>query len=338
MTLTPWEERQILQDIIDGLGAAIDERDDWSPHQVDDIKFNKLLYLAIDGFELPITYRWYRYGFDVTHHGKSKEDIEPRALSELPSPEEPRIVEEWETQPFEYPSPEEYKLFYLDIAPDLNTIFQEDTKEYLREFYHDYAPEEYEELYVACVTFQKTLDEVGYADDPGQALVENYDELDSELRRLKGVVTMHPTLEDSPNALLQYLEVLQDTNATIHQVDGDLTRHQLDVFKDVITFFYTEAWRFVSLEIAENNNIGGDNRRDLLDTTLDDIEELEKNFDSQLQALQQRCLRADLISDEIQAYRVDEEELANAYTRKADEDRTTEQEWQFVTAEVDEEL
>jgi hypothetical protein len=56
--ITLGDEDDLLKDIEEGVEIAIN-RLGYDRDAVDPIKFNKLAYLAIHEFDLPITYGWY---------------------------------------------------------------------------------------------------------------------------------------------------------------------------------------------------------------------------------------------------------------------------------------
>jgi len=85
--LTPTEGAYI-DDLLACLAAAIDRRGDIPPEYANKTKLQKLLYLAIDEFDLPVTYSWYLAGSVVPSDPATTEtlataglDISPRGPS-----------------------------------------------------------------------------------------------------------------------------------------------------------------------------------------------------------------------------------------------------------------
>jgi len=290
--VTPWEENQILSDIMSGLGAAIEESE-VDPNKLSSIKLNKLLYLAVDDFGLPITYSWYKYGASLSggQNDVSVENVPLRPVDQVPSPDEPSIGQDWE-----YPTPREYKYFFeRDI--DLDNILREETKAYLRTFYDDYAPEEFRGLYVSSAILQKSLDELLDAD---------IDEFDTKLNTLSNTIEDELREVDSEILLNEYIESEEEEAFTsysytlreaIEHASGNgisLTVEQVDAFRSILRFFYSHAWKYIALSISEQT-AEGPSRRDMIRGAVTDLDNLEKNYTDELKALRDRAIKRELL-------------------------------------------
>lgn len=297
--VSPWQEDEILRDILDGLNAAIHE-EGWDHTDVDPIKFNKLLFLAVNHFDLPVTYRWYKYGVDFTPHGRSiQDDIAPQALSDLASPEVPRVdPEDIENEDINPPSPEEVCGFYRTEVEDGERLFEDDTKEYLRRFYGDYAPSHLEEVYAACAVFQKSLDDVGHADDPWWVVVENVDVILDELDELTHCVMFCEAIGDVEGQFRKYANLLKDVLVTVAENEEGLTPRQEDALRSVVTFFYSRAWKLVALKIASAHT-QGEQSMDWKTTAGNRFLREHEAYEGNLRAIMQRCKRTHLISDNL---------------------------------------
>lgn len=289
---SPWEQNQILIDIMDGLGVAIHD-EDADITNLSSIKLNKLLYLAVDKFDLPITYSWYKYGASLSggQNDVAVNAVEPQALDDLPSPDEPSIGNSWD-----YPSPEEYAYFFKSDI-ELTNILQEETKSYLREFYTGYAPEEYRDLYVTSAVLQKSLDTIldMNTEEFNENSAECLDTIEAELRDLDHEVLLNSHIEaDEENALTAYTDLLRQViNNLDSQVTG-LSRKQFQKFRRLLKFYYSHAWKYVSLGISEKT-ASGPSRRDLIGGAVSDLDSLEKNYTDELQALRKSCEDAELV-------------------------------------------
>lgn len=291
---TTWEQKQILRDVVDGLNAAIEEAE-LEPADVDPIKFNKLLYLAVDEWDLPVTYWWYKYGADFTFHGFNESQLEPKALDGLPSPEQPRVGPDDLGVNEGYPSPEKYKRFYLEEVEDLERLFADDTKEYLQDFYRNYAPDHLADLYAACAVFQKTLDSIGRADDPGAATVENIETVLDELRTLNREVHLTPLLNDVRKRYKEYTDLLKNVLVTVDEKNGDFNSSE-EAFTDTIRFFYDQAWQMIAFKIASENSYGSD-AYDRKQTANGRLQRLLDNWEEDFAKLERKCEQADLIAE-----------------------------------------
>lgn len=324
---TPWEQGQLLRDVADGLRAAF-EQEDWDHEQLDPIRFNKLLYRAVDHFDLPVTYRWYKYGSDFTQHGLTVDDhTQPTALQDLPSPDEPRIesIEEGHSPP----TPQEYKEFF--VSEFTGEFFENDTKQYLESFYQDYAPEGLKGLYMACAVFQKTLDSIGHSRDPGSKTVEQIDTILRELDELNREVLLNPEIADVDSEFREYTDLLEDVLITVDDLDGELDAWQEEIYQNVIRFFYHKGWKLVALKISIERTEGPSaiewRERDVRRFT-----RIENTYDDELKQLSHQSARAGLIADEFLQYQEPRSHQANNDRLRELEERV-EEDWSTVAAD-----
>lgn len=288
--VTPWEEDQLLHDVMDGLRVAIHESNVNVDH-LNSIKLNKLVYFAAREFDLPVTYSWFKYGASLSDTSVDTEYIEPVSLDELPNPGGPRIGQEWE-----YPSPREYEYFFLENV-DLEHIFSETTKDYLEEFYHGYAPEEFAELYADSAVLQKTIDEIldMDLDDFNSRLSEISDQVQEEVRELNIELIMHEEIDDGlVDKFTAYTEVLLEIFENISREGDEIDSEQFAALRSVLKFYYSHAWKYVALDISEKT-VTGPSERDLLKATVNELDKLEKNLEHDIQNVRQRCVDSGLI-------------------------------------------
>jgi len=324
-----WQESEILQDILDGLNAAIAD-ESWDHEELDPIKFNKLLYLAVDHFRLPITYRWYKYGADFTPHGLSlSEDVAPTALDELPSPDEPRIDSSDIEDNTDTPSPQQVKQFYQSEVDAIGRLFENDTKAYLESFYHDYAPEGLEDLYATCAVFQKSLDEVGHASAPKQVVDSNINTLLDELHDLSHEVMFCAQVADADEPFRNYADLLEDVLVTVADKPEGLSPRQQDTFRSVVTFFYEEAWQLAALKIAGDEATGG-HAFDWRQTATQRYLQEFKQFDKDLRGLRAQVRRAGLIADNLLDFSGSPVRSAD-HTDRAEHEMDVYEDWEGVS-------
>ena len=282
--VTPWEEKQLLQDVMDGLSVAIHDTDA-DVEKLNSIKLNKLLYLAVGEFDLPITYSWFLFGVSLGYKSNDVDSVEPRSLSDLPSPDEPSIGQTWDN-----PTPEEYAYFFKRDV-NLEDIFHENTKEYLGEFYDGYAPEEYKEVYILSAIFQKSIDEILRTDyeEFTAEYQDREDILKQELQNLSmGVLLNEHIGDEATDAFSAYSHLVMDT--LDHISLDDLSKREFTTFEDVFYFFYTHAWRYVALAISEET-VTGPSRRELLKGAVNDLDSLEKTYLDELAAVRNKVER-----------------------------------------------
>lgn len=300
----PWEERQTLRDIIDGLNSAIAmNHQRLDSKQIDPIKLNKLIYLAVHEFELDITYRWFKYGSDFTKHGNVDiASVHAVPINDLPSPDSPRIADSREQREDLPPTPRDYKHFFEREVEDIDKIFTDETRDYLRTFYRDYAPEPYENLYAECAVLQKSLDEIGDADNPGSIIYRRADDLLEEISSVRHEVNAISDLNQQSKPFGRFLKLLKDVVVTVESRKGEITNRQKQAIESLVYFFYEVAWLLIALKIASKESHGpqGENWRTGAKARL---EEQEETYTDELYAIYRQCIESGLIADELLKFR-----------------------------------
>lgn len=337
--VTEWQERLLLQDIMDGLAAAIRDAEsegrDVDIDQLDSIKLNKLAYLAVNEFNVPVTYSWYLYGASLSDSDVNVGYAIDAYESEIGTDYEPSIGDEpWE-QPGE--SPLTYKEFFLRDV-DLENIFRDKTKSYLEDFYSDYAPDKYEELYVACAIFQKSLDAIGENRGVGTERQQIETALD-ELNGLVEEVVFHEEFdEEVVEAFTLYTDLLKDVLVTLPEIE-EWTAYKRRTVYDVCSFFYNKAWKYVALRISEDmvEEINGPSWRSLLSGILDDVDEVSSTYEEDFRGIEQRCYESEIVAQEFRRYTLDAE-TEEDYSERAEEDLEIVEEWEPASQEANEHL
>jgi hypothetical protein len=82
------EELALVDDLLECIAEAMDRLENVDPEYASKTKLQKLLYLAIDEFNLPVTYSWYLAGAVVPDDAVTPSDLQS-AFSDLPTPDEP---------------------------------------------------------------------------------------------------------------------------------------------------------------------------------------------------------------------------------------------------------
>lgn len=89
--LTP-EERAAIDELVECVAEAMARLEEVNPTYANKTKLQKLLYLAIDGFEIPITYSWYLAGAVIPSDAATPGTLQT-AFDTLPSTDSPSIPE-----------------------------------------------------------------------------------------------------------------------------------------------------------------------------------------------------------------------------------------------------
>ncbi|WP_254523984.1 hypothetical protein [Natrinema caseinilyticum] len=82
------EEHALVDELLECIATAMVSLEDVDPKYATKTKLQKLLYLAVDEFDLPLTYSWYLAGAVVPSDPVTPSGLES-AFDDLPSPDEP---------------------------------------------------------------------------------------------------------------------------------------------------------------------------------------------------------------------------------------------------------
>lgn len=287
--LTSEDERAILDDLRDGVELALHERGA-APEAVDRIGFNKLAYLAVREYDLPVTYGWYKYGPAPADTARVTDSLTPRSASEIRAIDEPRV----RSVNHDLLGPREYALFFTRDCEEFDSVVETPTKEYLLDFYFQFAPDRYRDLYVASTELQQSLDRL---DDPTwhtdadrtiTTVTERY-------TRLLREVVANPVLREASGPVREFGETLcgiLDEAAT----QDELSESQQRFLGRVVDFFYGNPWTYVALLISKDtvDESPGTNRQRLKNATDDDLRSLRATYDDELRRLREQATRRDL--------------------------------------------
>jgi len=84
-------EHALIDDLLECLAIAMDQREDINPAYANKTKLQKLLFLAIEEFDLPLTYSWYLAGAVVPSDPVSPAGLQS-AFDDLPSTDQPEAT------------------------------------------------------------------------------------------------------------------------------------------------------------------------------------------------------------------------------------------------------
>lgn len=83
-------EQSTVDNLLECIGSAIQQLDTVDPAYANKTKLQKLLYLATDEFDLPITYSWYLAGAVVPDDPATPADLQS-TIDDLPRPDAPSV-------------------------------------------------------------------------------------------------------------------------------------------------------------------------------------------------------------------------------------------------------
>lgn len=294
--ITLGDEDDLLEDIKEGVEIAMQRRG-YESKDIDPIKFNKLSYLAIQEYNIPITFGWYKYGPAPANVAYQSVTVHPRTLDEIPAVEEPRV----QSVNQDYRSPEEYSYYFSnDLEEEFETILEKPTKEYLVQFYFNYAPDRYRDLYIASAELQQVLDGIK-ADSSWHDEKEEYVALLTErFPRVIHEIESNTLLNESLGSMKEYEQLLMKIVSTASNQDT-LSESQQRFVKRVVDYFYGGAWNYVALLISRDTVelSPGENKSKLRNSIEEDLRELRNQFDTELERLEERAEQFDLVSERL---------------------------------------
>jgi hypothetical protein len=373
-------EQSTINGLLECIGSAIQQLDSVDPTYANKTKLQKLLYLAIEKFDLPVTYSWYLAGAVVPDDPATPADLHS-TIDNLPRPDTPSVPSmndaaldklqtdvEMSTAPdigevgpdssnienkpdepsvapdegVDVPDPvlftggsgptedddpldgrrDDIIDFYISTIPD---VWRQNTMRFLQNFYLEYAPVEFRELYVQSTHLRTRLRDVEnvvdahvHGREPDQDLVNLSVELGRDISDLHCSIRESDALDDTFRAVVRGTDAIEDGLMVLADRNpDDLDEAHLDVVDTMQDFFYYWVWRYPCLVMSRDTATGPcaaalrDARRDQLETFEQDLLERTAEFEDELAA-------ADLLPGQ-DDYQAVGDEVDDAITSLADQ-------------------
>jgi hypothetical protein len=327
--LTCADEQDLIEDIKDGIGIALDMQGA-SARSIDSIKLNKLVYIAVNQLNIPLTFGWYKYGpapIDLQYSqtavtAKSKAECDAAYDSRLPNTD--------------YYSPVEYAYFFNNELDEFADILRASTKDYLVSFYEREAPEIYRNLYVKNAQLQQVLDEIKTDAVWHEESERYYREISRRIGELTRTLMDIEPLREVQTSFRQYVRFLKKllANASTHD---SLTATQQRFVKRIVDYYYGGTWKYVALKISENtvHLSPGENERKLLTSIENDQQEIRANYEDDLNGFAKRAVALDILEEESANSLLTGSEADSEESRSVDRsDRVHAELWTHAIAEV----
>lgn len=292
--LTRGDEESLMADITEGIQLALflgKEEERFSEDQInlDKIRLNKLQYIANEEYDLGLTFGWFKYGPAPEDNAIGEEpDLSPHTQEELPYVEQSRLPSK------EFRSPEAFAYYFLEDLGDefVSIVTAENTKEFLEEFYGQYAPADqyaapYTDLYVASARLQQELDPVGEGREWHDNPTEIYYTIDRRFAAVQEELAKHDNLTDTQEAVDRYQRLLTSILAEAGK-EENLSLKQQSFINNAIRKFYNTIWNYVALEISLDTVRGenADKLRSSIETSVEDYR--HGDWETELRALSDR--------------------------------------------------
>jgi len=280
-------ELELVGQLLDVLEEATDSLPEINESYANKTKIQKLLYFAIDEFEIPITHSWYLAGAVVPDR-----TIGPNALQTTDGPTGPNGPSAPETDSedaIENVSPVDPILFTdsagsesnLGPSPDLETyvsrsdllpfyrqeitnLWHERTMRFLQNFYQETAPDEYRLLYIESTHLRTHLADLVNAVDaiteggtPEQSIASIRKSIELSISDLHYYIARHDDLSQTLDVVVEGTDLIEDAVMRLDQhPTADLTPEHRSAIEHLQDFFYYYVWKYPCLLISVDTASG----------------------------------------------------------------------------------
>lgn len=303
------EEQEIIDDLHEGLALAVREHDRLgsdSLQYINETKLQKLIYLAIRNFDLPVTYSWYLAGAHISVNEVSVDSLKAHCHTinrnlyrdgELSVDDRPDITRRSNVG-F---SVEEYQKFFLEEVED---VWFTRLNEYLESFYQKYAPERYKTLYLRSLEMRELFNQLLLKAGSGQGqqtMLDKYVDgiitvsISSEFSHIIDDIELelvtHDTLQSTAEDFSRFGEELLNLIEHIeNEGRGEISENERMLIDKANEFFFYQAWKQPCLRISRNT-AKGPNKDYLLANVNNEIEVARKSYEAKLSQFMDLCRR-----------------------------------------------
>lgn len=283
VTLTE-HESELIDQLLAVLEESIEKLPSVDLEFANKVKVQKLLFFAIDEYDLPITYSWYLAGAVVPNR-----DIGPQSLqgpqSEPTGPTGPSLSsqsndnssatadseeidpilfsqtdsQQAETPPYdltEYVPHDELDRFFRQKVPE---VWQDKTMRFLQNFYQAKAPEEYRLLYIESTHIRTHLQELrdvldqyvtGETPDTEIGAIRNSIEL--SISDLHYYIRQNEELTETFEIVVEGTDLIEDATMCLDNMDSSsYTQKHVAAIESLKEFFFYYVWKYPCLLISQ---------------------------------------------------------------------------------------
>lgn len=307
------DESEIIYDILLGLALAVieDERvdSDGTLRTITNTKLEKFVYMAVEEFELPITYSWYLAGAKAQSPTIRRERFKTAhgAITGKSQPDEPVVRKHLRN----YDAPEEVRQFADFFDQKLHWMFK-DKYEFLEGFYREYSPDRFRELYLHSHSLRMLLDQtVDQLDDAqaggvqtGLSSFTGSDQAGApDHYEYAGQIISNIHLELASDELLQqmlpayqdFTDILENAYMMLGKMEiNEVTAKHLECFAELSDFHFNQAWQYPCLRISIETATGP-RREEIITDRSQRLPEFEDRYYPRLNSKQELCEKAGLV-------------------------------------------
>lgn len=287
VTLTE-HESELIEELLAVLEESIEELPSVDLEFANKVKVQKLLFFAIDEYDLPITYSWYLAGAVVpnrdigpqslqgpqneptgpTAPSLSSQSIDDSSIDAADSSDSEEIdpimfsqteSEQSETPPYdltEYVSHAELDRFFRQQVPE---VWQDKTMRFLQNFYQAKAPEQYRLLYIESTHIRTHLRELRdvlnqYVDGetPDTDIEAIRDSIELSISDLHYYLRQNEELNETFEIVVEGTDLIEDVIMCLDNMDSSAyTQKHVTAVESLKEFFFYYVWKYPCLQISQ---------------------------------------------------------------------------------------
>lgn len=255
----------------------------------DNLKINKLAYALIHQYNMPAVRTWYKYGQYAPYDALTPSALDIKPVSELGE----YIYSSWQQDVRVRDLVESLQEF------DLSSIFEMDIFEFLKENYTSWAPDDFEEIYLASTNVIQVLEEInttplGDIESRITDWREAVKEASMDMRYLiqKLGCFSAPTID----RISQFFSLLEDALISIETTNQATTEDEFTTLLGARETYHEFVWPFAAMSISIREIKGPDDETDYYESAGEDIQsELERTSKTHLKGWKQELKDENLL-------------------------------------------
>lgn len=285
-------ELTLIDQLLDGLEEAIVSSPEIDVEFANKTKIQKLLYLAIQEYDIPITYSWYLAGAVIPNRSIgpnsmddfvegpstpatpsatsiSQPDTDTEPVSDSPAIDPILFTGNDDTNDADkaaqdlgtYVSHDQLVAFFKQEIP---TVWHQETMRFLQNFYQEMAPDEYRLLYIESTHLRthladllETLQHHIEDDAPARSVAAIREAIELSISDLHYYLRRDETFTRVFHTVLEGTNIIEDIILMLEQApDSNYTERHLEIVAEVKEFFFYYVWKYPCLLISQQTATG----------------------------------------------------------------------------------
>jgi len=288
-------ESALIDDVMECIRIAIEQSPEMDLQYSNKTKIQKLLYFAIEEYNLPISHSWYLAGAVVPDtsigpgmlpdQGPKLDDVSRPSMGNTTSagvePEsstspsdsivdpilfgttggEPDKPNKSPEQLSKYVSTDELVEFYRSVAP---TVWHEETMRFLQNFYQEKAPDRYRLLYIESTHLRTHLSEIAdtieshlEGEPPTRSLAQTREAVELSVSDFHYYIRQTDELRQTFEDVVNATDLIEEAVISLETVPPEeLSEAHLDCVEQLQDFFFYYVWRYPALLISAETATG----------------------------------------------------------------------------------